>query len=269
MNTLTGLVFSLRVVVLPKLVPVRIIPRQTPPPIARPQPTPIRIQQPTNPLIAHLTRLRLIRVLPFQKRRRAHQRRLEVDVDALPHALRRLENLVHESDVLVRRQRLVPPPPGFGVHGSMGVRVDVLDGSPVRDGHVFRGAVGIFADELSHAQEATFLTHGIIQLVSHSFKELIHSLVIGAEDAQRMVGLRTQDQNRYFLLARPLKGAVLIEDLGRGFLPDDVFEVRVGFVAFCDEDHVDDMDGEEDDGWRESVFLGEDEHEEDLDTGAN
>ena len=206
---MTGLVFSLRVVVLPKLVPVRIIPRQTPPPIARPQPAPIRIQQPANPLIAHLTRLRLIRVLPFQKRRRAHQRRLEVDVDTLPHALRRLENLVHESDVLVRRQRLVPPPPGFGVHGSMGVRVDVLDGSPVGDGHVFRGAVGIFADELSHAQDchhlsagsfslthiqiqkmtptATFLTHGIIQLVSHSFKELIHGLVIGAKDAQRMV----------------------------------------------------------------------------------
>ena len=57
--------------------------------------------------------------------------------------------------------------------------------------------------------------------------------------------------------------------MGGGFLENDILEIGVGFEAFGDEDYIQDVDQEKDDCWCDGVRLGKEEHEEDLDAGAD
>lgn len=116
---------------------------------------------------------------------------------------------------------------------------------------------------------SSILAHRIFQLVDHPYEETIYGLVVWAEDAQRMVALRSEQQDCDFLLSWGLEGCILIEDLGGGFLEYGVLEIWVGLESFADEDHVDHVDGEEDDCGCQRILLRENEDQKNLDASTN
>lgn len=59
----------------------------------------------------------------------------EVDIDILPSIGRHRERLVHDADVIVLLDDVVPPIPAGAVRVTERERVQVLNGSPVRDGN--------------------------------------------------------------------------------------------------------------------------------------
>ncbi len=93
----------------------------------------------------------------------------------------------------------------------------------------------------SHRKEALtacILTHRIFKLRAHIREEVIHSPVIRAEDAHRMITLGTQQQDRYLLLTGAPIIPILREDLGGRFLENDILEIRIGFNAAGDENNI-------------------------------
>jgi len=115
----------------------------TPPPYARPQLSSIGIQQLTKPFVRHFPAFQVTASL--QECRRPHSYRLKVDVQALELAVRRLEDLVHEANVLVLLERAVPPPDCFAVQRAVSVGVHGVDAAPVADEEDLVGAVGVWS----------------------------------------------------------------------------------------------------------------------------
>ena len=125
----------------PKLIPVRRRMSLAPSPRTRSHLTPVRIHQGTNPLICHRPALHL--AIPSQIRCRAEVRGLEVDVNSLPLAPIGLIDLMHEANVVVLFDRLLPPLPGLPVLRPMCVPVHVLDATPVADEDQLGGLIGV------------------------------------------------------------------------------------------------------------------------------
>lgn len=117
--------------------------------ISLPQPPPpsphyplVRIHQRTDPLIRHLASLQLV-PLP-QVGCRAQSRWLEIDVHVLPVSLVRLEDLMHEADIVMLLDGAIPPFDGFLVQRAVGVGVHVVEGAPVGDEDELSGGARVF-----------------------------------------------------------------------------------------------------------------------------
>ena len=86
-----------------------------------------------------------------------------------------------------------------------------------------------------------------------------HSAEIRGKNPKWMITFRTKHQNGDFLLSWTGEISIAIHGLGSGFLGNRVVEVGVGFETVGDEHCVDEADGKEYDGRRESVATGENE----------
>lgn len=65
----------------------------------------------------------------------AHTNGMEIDIDILPSIRRNRERLMHDAEVIVLLDGAVPPVPAGAVRVAVRERVQVLNGSPVRDGY--------------------------------------------------------------------------------------------------------------------------------------